>query len=507
MVKRFQISIISSVFVFLFSIYGYTAECLRCHGKLQQNRFVHTALKEGDCTDCHTSDTGDHPFKLTAEGNSLCLNCHENPAKPGERAHPALTEASCTDCHDPHSSGFSKNLKDKVPGLCYNCHESKATGKVVHPPVKDGECLNCHLPHSSPNEKLLSQPKKQICYQCHDSVEKEKFIHAAVAMGNCTYCHEPHSSDYPRLIKEFGEKPKTPVDSINKIDLRPVCAQCHKDKGETRSVRHLPFAQGNCITCHRPHGSPFERLLQKPITVICRQCHDKLPLAGEETKISEKRISSRKESFIIISKKINNGDDDIYVHGAVKTGRCSVCHEPHQTETQKLLRFSETGKLCFQCHEDDLTGRRSIHPPAGDGTCDVCHSPHGSRTKFNLLKDVPELCYDCHDRVDGGKNTHAAIRVKGCLGCHNPHGSDNSPLLNLPLNELCVNCHKDRSDGSHIITGFSYRLHPVSGLKDPKRQGKEFSCVSCHNPHSSDNIKLFYQGNNREEMCRRCHNI
>lgn len=511
MAKNYQIKISLLIFTLLFLVplsYLYSADCIRCHAKLKTNRFVHTALKDGECTDCHTSDTGEHPFKLSAEGNSLCLNCHESPAKQGEKIHPALEQGACTDCHDPHSSGFAKNLKDKIPALCYNCHESKTGERVVHPPAKEGECMSCHKPHSSPNEQLLVTPKKELCYQCHDRVEDEKFVHTAVAMKNCTYCHTPHSSNNPKLIKEIGSDAKSSSSaSVMDISFTQICAQCHKDKGEAKSVRHFPFAQGRCMLCHRPHGSDFAKLLRKPSSVLCRDCHNKLPLAGEVTKISQKKVVEEKELFYITSKKVNGGSDDVYVHGAVKTGRCSVCHDPHQTDNPRMLKFSETAKLCFQCHSDDLTGRNSIHPPAGDGTCDACHSPHGSRVQFNLLEEVPQLCYNCHESVESGKNIHPALKVNGCLGCHNPHGSDNKPLLNLALNDLCIKCHQDKKDGSHIITGFTYQLHPVKGPRDPRREGKEFSCVSCHNPHSSDNPKLFYEGNTREEMCKRCHKI
>lgn len=512
MVKRFQININLLVIAFLLlPIYSESADCLRCHSKLKANKFVHSALKEGDCTDCHTSDTGEHPFKLIAEGSALCLNCHDNPARAGERIHPALEQATCTDCHEPHSGKFAKNLKEGIPGLCYTCHESKEDGKNIHPPVKDGDCLSCHKPHSSPNQALLIEPKKDLCYQCHDRMDKDKFVHAAVAMNECTACHTPHSSNLPRLIKEIGGSPTNtkavmPA-SVKDIPLTLVCAQCHKDKSETKSSRHLPFAQGRCMLCHKPHNSEFSKLLTKPSSVLCRNCHDKLPIGGEKQKISEKKMVGDKEVFLITSKRVNGGDADVYVHGAVKTGRCSVCHDPHQSDNSRMLKFSKTSDLCFQCHTDDLTGRKSVHPPASEGTCEVCHLPHGSKFQFNLVDEPPSLCYNCHDKVDEGKNVHPALKVKGCTGCHNPHGSDYKTLFIAPLNDLCIKCHQDKKDGSHIITAFTQRFHPVTGKNDPKREGKEFTCVSCHSPHSSDNPFLFYEGKDRQEMCKRCHRL
>ncbi|HEY4716372.1 MAG TPA: cytochrome c3 family protein [bacterium] len=477
----------------------------KCHANLVSQKSIHSALKSGGCTDCHLSDTGDHPFKLLASGESLCLNCHENPRKPMEKIHPALEQGTCTDCHDPHSSGFSKNLKARVPNLCNNCHENKGAGAVVHYPVKEGDCLACHFSHSSPESALLRDKQDLLCYACHERKDKSKFVHAAVAMKQCTVCHNPHSSDFSKLIKYKGE---TKPGAQKSLKLTEVCSQCHPDKTPSKANQHAPFARGNCITCHEPHGSNVENLLQKPSTMLCRDCHDKISIDGVKTRISQKLSEKNKDVYYITSKKwggTNDNSPNIFIHGAVKTGRCIACHDPHQSDNVKLLRFARHGDLCYQCHSDDLTGRESVHPPAGEGDCLGCHSPHGSKYAKNLTEEPPQLCYNCHDKVDSQKVVHAAIKIKGCTGCHNPHGSDNAPLLVKPLNALCESCHRDKKDGAHIFRGFTQQLHPVSGPKDPKRNGKVFACVSCHNPHSSDNPKLFYEGNDKMSMCKRCH--
>jgi predicted CXXCH cytochrome family protein len=71
----------------------------------------------------------------------------------------------------------------------------------------------------------------------------------------------------------------------------------------------------------------------------------------------------------------------------------------------------------------------------------------------------------------------------------------------------------------HAISGFGKSGHPLGGdtpskkkskgpMKDPKREGKLFSCVSCHNPHSSDSIKLFrYPANSSMALCTHCHKM
>ena len=43
------------------------------------------------------------------------------------------------------------------------------------------------------------------------------------------------------------------------------------------------------------------------------------------------------------------------------------------------------------------------------------------------------------------------------------------------------------------------------GGSDPKHKEKEFSCVSCHSPHGTDNPNLFYFGTTKAGMCVYCH--
>jgi predicted CXXCH cytochrome family protein len=88
---------------------------------------------------------------------------------------------------------------------------------------------------------------------------------------------------------------------------------------------------------------------------------------------------------------------------------------------------------------------------------------------------------------------------------------------------LCITCHVNKNDGRHIVTIPGKRVHPLTGkdpstvkhikVPDPKRPGeemeiidpnnpgKDITCVTCHDPHSSDFAKLFTQKN----ICEKCH--
>jgi predicted CXXCH cytochrome family protein len=65
------------------------------------------------------------------------------------------------------------------------------------------------------------------------------------------------------------------------------------------------------------------------------------------------------------------------------------------------------------------------HPPYAAGDCALCHD---ARSPGRLLKQVPELCLDCHARAD-----LAAVHgeLGDCLACHNPHQAQADFLLDF----------------------------------------------------------------------------
>ena len=138
---------------------------------------------------------------------------------------------------------------------------------------------------------------------------------------------------------------------------------------------------------------------------------------------------------------------------------------------------------------------------------------------FSFSASAAENCFECHAEVIEKAGRHEAA-VFSCEFCHAGHegNSDRPANLLAPVNDLCFQCHDaamimvechpgvGNKNCSHPIFG-----HPVSGPKDPLQANKEFSCASCHNPHSAQMEKLFrydyeqgrspYEGN----YCAVCH--
>ncbi|NIR25509.1 MAG: cytochrome c3 family protein, partial [Gammaproteobacteria bacterium] len=53
-------------------------------------------------------------------------------------------------------------------------------------------------------------------------------------------------------------------------------------------------------------------------------------------------------------------------HGPVIIGMCMSCHQPHQSDEEKLLTETVPG-LCYQCHRESKFSQKFIHPPVQAG--------------------------------------------------------------------------------------------------------------------------------------------
>lgn len=202
------------------------------------------------------------------------------------------------------------------------------------------------------------------------------------------------------------------------------------------------------------------------------------------------------------------------VHAAVAMG-CTTCHTainaadvPHRM-TNKTARGLSAGQpdLCYSCHDKTMFGKKFVHAAVGMG-CTGCHTPHASKNEKLLVAAVPDLCYPCHDQaLFTKKNVHPPVAAGQCTACHSPHSSDAASLLSKPLGELCGTCHEGKSSGKHVLAGYGLGdRHPTTGMPDPGHPGKELSCLSCHDPHSSGGKFLFTTGaGTAGNICLLCH--
>ncbi len=202
-------------------------------------------------------------------------------------------------------------------------------------------------------------------------------------------------------------------------------------------------------------------------------------------------------------------------HAAVDMG-CAGCHTavdasdvPHKMRNKVPKGLSgEQPELCYGCHDRTLFSKKTVHAAVGMG-CTGCHNPHSSDNRKLLAAAVPDLCFTCHDKAEfTRKLVHPPVASGQCLACHDPHATDTASLLKKETTSLCLGCHGGVDKKPHAIKGFGNAGHPLGKKekKDPKRPEKQFTCTSCHTPHSSDSIRLFrYPASSTMGVCRNCH--
>ena len=181
------------------------------------------------------------------------------------------------------------------------------------------------------------------------------------------------------------------------------------------------------------------------------------------------------------------------VHDAIKRG-CEKCHQSngqeHPTKDGKNFTLTkQIPQLCYSCHDENNTATH-VHPPVAKGNCLECHTPHSS-PESNLLKKYPtaQVCYQCHKLESAQKKyKHAPVEKGDCAKCHDPHQSDLNRLLIKEPPALCLKCHDKQAEQMTMA-----HKHPPF----------ENNCLNCHNQHSANEPKLLdMSGSN---LCFFCH--
>jgi predicted CXXCH cytochrome family protein len=302
---------------------------------------VHGPAAVGACTRCHSPHESEHSSLLRGPVREACLQCHQDFARQMKTApviHPPVKSAPCTDCHDPHASGSPFILKKKMPELCFDCHvdvgQRLAGAKVRHKPLEqEGSCGRCHSTHFSQARGLLPTGEKDLCLGCHG------------------------------------------VDNLGQPPLKNISKQLAGKKH-----LHGPLEQGECVSCHDPHGSDFFRLLTGPYPEglyfpyregaydFCLQCHDRNLLRFEETSLYTSFRDGKQNLHFV------------HVSDSRKGRTCRLCHESHASDGEKLI---SKGGLPF----GDWKVPIRFEPTATGGSCAPgCHRPL-SYDRQNPVKD------------------------------------------------------------------------------------------------------------------------
>jgi len=228
---------------------------------------------------------------------------------------------------------------DKVVVVQTNQAAAPKPRFVAHPPYEDKSCTECHESRFSVKMK---GPQTKVCFECHeDFLSKLKVKHQPAENGECSSCHDPHGNSNPKMLLQMGQN---------------LCAQCHDSFPKTAKSIHQPVENGECLSCHNPHASSSKGLLVKPDGTLCFECHEDLQ---------------------------QNLTKAAFKHDPAGNAECASCHNPHQSNEKGLL-IKARGKLCFECHEEKDMAAVKAHAGQLQKSCIDCHDPHLGADKFFL---------------------------------------------------------------------------------------------------------------------------
>jgi len=275
-------------------------------------------------------------------------------------------------------------------------------------------------------EPGYSKKGADTCLKCHDEDNEYPVLpifntkhgelndpRSPLAKLQCETCHGQGGAHQKKAkkgkkkapIRAFGRKAWTPTKEQN-----AVCLSCHQDnhRANWSGGAHDKEAMA-CADCHVVHARHDPMLKVKSQSDKCTSCH----------------IKQRAEFHRASAHPVR--------YGKMK---CTECHNPHGSYSDKLLKAAHKNDLCVSCHAEKRGPLLWAHAPV-DEDCTLCHSPHGSVHPTLLKKRPPLLCQQCHAAAG-----HPSIAFRG-NGL--PTGTPNQFLLG----RSCLNCHSQVHGSNH----------------------------------------------------------
>jgi len=189
---------------------------------------------------------------------------------------------------------------------CADCHSDlaehfvTATHSMLQPRGENARSIGCESCHgagslhveSGGERGTIINPRRssETCFQCHVDKRGEfalPYSHpltgGPLELGSrqvsCADCHEPHAGP---AISAGGTSPGS---------LNETCIGCHPAQRGPHVFEHEALREG-CTVCHRPHGSPNDKLLTERNATLCLKCHFQEQVAADEILIGGRDHSS-----------------------------------------------------------------------------------------------------------------------------------------------------------------------------------------------------------------------
>jgi predicted CXXCH cytochrome family protein len=335
------------------------------------------------------------------------------------------------------------------------------TEVLFHSREREISCSGCHP--LEVDEAALTTPDSSdeaICSGCHRTLPVGNNVHDPVAVWKCSACHDPEL--YPVKYQFTRHDPwKLTKNILPVLTVKKNNARVPGLKDRERIVVNLDYAQGPGI---------------KKLKVLI-----KIPKGARYVMGSAVLGGQPKEPR-------NEGDDLVWEIG------------------NRGTNFSENLSYMIRKEKGSSAEDPDVRVTYTAGKNEIARN-FMSNTPVKSQQILEATCKNCHKGVTGGKFGHEPVETGHCNLCHNPHASSSPSLLREPTWLLCTECHADKASGIHVLVGTGNEpSHPTRGPQDPSQPGKQFSCVSCHNPHSADSKTLLaHNKGSLNELCQMCH--
>ena len=481
--------------------------------------------------------------------------------------HSREREANCSGCHE---LDVEKADSTTAPGrsgevICAGCHRTIPVGNNIHDPVAAGDCMACHDPNLYP-------VKYQFTPYDPWSFSRDKLpVKPAVRSVAATELFEPYTDDMVaakngmrNILGEVVSHLKKYPDDKARLEVHThTTADATRDEGNESWQRSgdnarlkmrandsrprkagkkiVPFINNRALSeararklaaFFRKSGIDEDRFTVAAMgdkeagasdATIMGPADDRVEIVlypsdlAVESNLSLPDLKDRERIVVkldyargpavrnlTVEATVPKGSQ--YLDGSALIGRRPT--EPKHADNALIWELGDMS-LNFSINLSYVVRRGKSSPPEEPEIRVTYAAENNAVTRaFNpnvpvkSQWDVEKTCKKCHKNITNGQFAHEPANAGHCDVCHNPHASSASSLLREPSWMLCTKCHTDKT-GAHIIAS-----HPTRGPQDPSRPGKQFSCVSCHNPHSA-NSKNLYSHNARERasLCTICHKI
>jgi DmsE family decaheme c-type cytochrome len=207
-----------------------------------------------------------------------CKSCHDQAVAGMQGTGHAGLDRSCASCHGNVNEHLQSNLEKGEPGPVVKFTAMKA-GEV------NKTCLECHADgHQANFAGGVHERRGVSCTSCH-SVHLFKSQKAQLKTARdaetCYACQHQHrgkqlrvAPSHPRGPHELRQLPRRPRRHQAQDGGGQANEKCLRPHGEARALpgEHAPVRE-NCMSCHDPHGSNHEKLLQAKQPYLCQRCH------------------------------------------------------------------------------------------------------------------------------------------------------------------------------------------------------------------------------------------